>query len=92
MKVTNQATADDTNIRMVVEFAVEIDPVTASNGGVVNGKTVTFPAYPRLASKQAFEYTIGARGVKTGDARVKFIRTSDGIPAPTSAEESARVY
>jgi len=92
VKVTNQGTADDTNVKMVVEFPAEIDPVSASNGGTVNGKTVTFPAYPRLAPKQAFEYTIVARGARAGDARVKFVRTSDGIPAPTSAEESTRVY
>ncbi|MSU59501.1 MAG: DUF11 domain-containing protein [Pedosphaera sp.] len=92
VKVTNQGTADDTNIKMVVEFPAEIDPVSASNGGVVSGKKVTFPAYPRLAPKAAFEYTITAKGAKVGDARVNFIRTSDGIPAPTSAEESTRVY
>ncbi len=92
VKVTNQGSADDTNIKMVVEFPAEIDPVSASNGGVVSGKKVVFPAYPRLAPKQAFEYTITAKGVKVGDARVTFIRTSDGIPAPTSAEESTRVY
>ncbi len=92
VKVTNQGTADDTNIKMVVEFPAEIDPVSASNGGVVSGRKVTFPAYPRLAPKAAFEYTITAKGVKVGDARVNFIRTSDGIPAPTSAEESTRVY
>jgi uncharacterized repeat protein (TIGR01451 family) len=92
VKVTNQGTADDTNIKMVVEFPVEIDPVSASNGGVISGKKVTFPAYPRLAPKQAFQYSIVAKGVKVGDARVTFIRTSDGIPAPTSAEESTRVY
>ena len=92
VKVTNQGTADDTNVKMVVEFPAEIDPVSASNGGVVSGKKVTFPAYPRLAPKAAFEYTITAKGVKVGDARVNFIRTSDGIPAPTSAEESTRVY
>lgn len=92
VRVTNQGTADDTNIKMVVEFPAEIDPVSASNGGVVSGKKVTFPAYPRLAAKQAFTYTIQAKGVKVGDARVTFIRTSDDIPAPTTAEESTRVY
>jgi uncharacterized repeat protein (TIGR01451 family) len=92
VKVTNQGTADDTNVKMVVEFPAEIDPVSASNGGVVSGKRVTFPPFPRLTPKQAFEYTIIAKGVKAGDARVTFIRTSDGIPAPTSAEESTRVY
>lgn len=92
VKVTNQGTADDTNVKMVVEFPEEITPVSASNGGTVQGKRVTFPAYPRLAPKQAFTYTIQAKGEKVGDARVRFIRTSDGIPAPTTAEESTRVY
>ena len=92
VKVTNQGTADDTNIKVVVKFPAEIDPVNASNGGVVDGKTVTFPAYPRLAPKQAFEYSMVGKGVKVGDARVTFIRTSDGIPNETTAEESTRVY
>lgn len=92
VKVTNQGSAEDTNVKMTVEFPAEIDPVSASNGGVVSGKKVTFPAYPRLAPKEAFEYSIVAKGVKVGDARVTFIRTSDDIPAPTTAEESTRVY
>ena len=92
VRVTNQGTADDTNIKMVVNFTAEIDPVSASNGGTVTGKSVAFPAFPRLGPKQAFEFTIAAKGVKAGDARTKFIRTSDGIPAPTTSEESTRVY
>jgi hypothetical protein len=42
--------------------------------------------------KQEFEYHIVAKGVKPGDARVVFIRTSRDIPAPTTSEESTRVY
>ena len=92
VRVTNQGTAEDTNVKMVVEFPKEITPVSADNGGVVQGNRVTFPAYPRLAPKAAFQYKIQARGTVVGDARVKFIRTSDGIPNPTSSEESTRVY
>lgn len=92
VKVTNQGTADDTNVKMVVEFPAEVTPVSASNGGTVQGKRVTFPPFPTLAPKQAFTYTIQAKGEKAGDARIRFIRTSDGIPAPTTAEESTRVY
>lgn len=92
VRVTNQGTADDTNVKVVVQFPAEVDPVSASHEGVVNGKTVTFPSFPRLAPKQAFEYSIKARGASAGDARIRFIRTSDGIPAPTTAEESTRVY
>ena len=39
VRVTNQGTAADTDIKMTVRFSPEIDPVSASNGGVVNGKT-----------------------------------------------------
>jgi len=94
VRVTNQGTADDTNVKMVIEFGPEIDPVpgSASNGGVVNGKTVTYPPYPRLEPQKYFEYTVQGKGVKVGDSRTRFIRTSDDIPAPTTSEESTRVY
>ncbi|HOW67199.1 MAG TPA: hypothetical protein P5186_17060 [Candidatus Paceibacterota bacterium] len=92
VRVTNQGTADDTNVKMVVEFPEELTPVSADHGGVISGKQVTFPPYPRLAPKQAFEYHVKAKGTKAGDARIRFIRTSDKIPAPTTAEESTRVY
>lgn len=92
VKVTNQGSADDTDIKIVVTFPEHLDPVQASNSGEVSGKVVKFPAFERLPPKQAFEYSITARGVKAGDSRVTFVRTSDQIPAPTMAEESTRVY
>lgn len=92
VRVTNQGSTDDTNVKVVVEFPNELKPVSADNGGTISGQTVTFPAFPRLAPKQVFEYHVKAKGVSVGDARVKFIRTSTDIPAPTTAEESTRVY
>ena len=92
VRVTNQGTADDTNVKVVVEFPKELTPISADNGGSVEGQTVTFPPHPRLAAKAAFEYHVKAKGAVAGDARVKFIRTSTDIPAPTTAEESTRVY
>ncbi len=92
IKVTNQGTADDTNVKLVGEFDAEVTPTGASNGGSITGKTVTFPVYPRLAPKQSFTYTITAKGAKAGDHRLKVIRTSTDIPKSTTAEESTRVY
>jgi uncharacterized repeat protein (TIGR01451 family) len=92
VKVTNQGTAEDTNVRLVVEFPAELDPVTASDAGEIAGKTVKFPVVARLAPKEAFQYKITAKGVQAGDARIKFIRTSEQIPAPTTSEESTHVY
>ena len=65
---------------------------TWENGGTIDGQTVTFPPVVRLDAKQAFEYHVIAKGAAPGDARVTFVRTSRDIPAPTSAEESTRVY
>lgn len=92
VRVTNQGSTDDTNIKVVVEFPEYLTPVSADNGGQVQGQNVVFPPYPRLAPKGVFEYHVKAKGAKVGDARVKFIRTSTDIPAPTTAEESTRVY
>jgi uncharacterized repeat protein (TIGR01451 family) len=92
IRVTNQGTADDTNIKIVVQFPAEITPTSASNGGTIEGKRVTFPVYPRLAPKAAFTYTIQAKGEKAGDARISVVRTSTDIPSPTTEEESTRVY
>lgn len=92
VRVTNQGSTDDTNIKVVVEFPEYLTPVSADNGGQVQGQRVVFPAYPRLAPKGVFEFHVKAKGAKVGDARVKFIRTSTDIPAPTTAEESTRVY
>jgi uncharacterized repeat protein (TIGR01451 family) len=92
IRVTNQGTADDTDIKLVADFEALITPTGASNGGAIAGKKVSFPAYPRLAPKQSFTYTITAKGDSKGDHRLKVTRTSKDIPKPTVAEESTRVY
>lgn len=92
VRVVNQGTAPDADIKIVVKFPKEITPVSADNGGQVDGQTVTFPTYPNLAAKQSFEYHIVAKGAAAGDARVVIIRTSRDIPNPTTGEESTRVY
>ncbi len=92
VRVTNQGTAADADIRVVVKFPREVTPVSADNGGQIDGQTVTFPPYPNLDAKKGFEYHIVAKGAAAGDARVVFTRTSRDIPAPTAGEESTRVY
>lgn len=92
VRVTNQGTAPDADVKLVVKFPKELTPVSADNGGQIEGQTVTFPAYPNLDPKKAFEYHITAKGAAVGDARVVFARTSRDIPAPTTSEESTRVY
>lgn len=91
VKITNQGTAEDSNVHVVVEIAPELVPA-ASSSGEISGQTVTFPVVPSLSPKQAVSYTITAKGVKAGDGHTKFILTSDMLHSPISAEESTRVY
>jgi uncharacterized repeat protein (TIGR01451 family) len=91
VKITNQGTADDTNIRMIVTIAPELTPVSAA-GGTIDGQTVSFPAVSRLAPKQAVTYQIVAKGAKAGDGHTLFKLTSDILKSSISAEESTHVY
>jgi uncharacterized repeat protein (TIGR01451 family) len=91
VRVTNQGTADDNNVGVSVVFPAEITPITA-DGGTIDGQAVKYPVIPRLAPKDAVTHKIVAKGVKVGDAHVKFNLTSDALSSPISAEESTHVY
>lgn len=91
IRVTNQGTADDSEIKLIANFGAENTPIAASDGGKIDGKTVTFN-YPKLSPKQSFTYTITAKGESKGDHRLRVTRTLKDIPKPTNAEESTRVY
>lgn len=92
VKVTNQGTADDHHVQVVVTIADELVPVSATDGGVINGQVVTFPVVDTLGSKQAVGYKIVAKGVKAGDGHTKFTLSCDLLKSPISAEESTTVY
>jgi uncharacterized repeat protein (TIGR01451 family) len=91
VRVTNQGTADDSNVQVVVIIAPELAPVSTSEG-TIDGQTVTFPALPTLAAKQAVTYKIVAKGVSAGDGHTKFTLSSDILSSPIFAEESTTVY
>ena len=91
IKITNQGTADLTNISTVANFSKEVTP-TRSQGGKVDGKTVNFPIVPRLAPKQVITYTIIGKAAEVGDSRLKVTLTEDQLLAPVVEEESTRVY
>jgi len=91
VKVTNQGTANDSNVQVVVTIAPELVPVSSSDG-TIDGQTVTLPVVPKLAAKQAVAYKVVARGVTTGDGHTRFTLTSDVLKSPLTAEESTTVY
>jgi uncharacterized repeat protein (TIGR01451 family) len=92
VKITNQGSADDNNVKMVVTIAPELTPVSATGDGAISGQTVTFPVVPRLAPKEAVTYKIVAKGAKPGDGRTKFELNSDMLTSPVTAQESTHVY
>ena len=91
VKVTNQGSADDSNVQVVVTIAPELTPVSSSEGSI-DGQTVTFPKVPTLGSKQVLTYKIVAKGVSAGDGHTKFTLSSDILKSSISAEESTTVY
>ncbi len=91
VKVTNQGTADDHNVQIVVEIAPELAPVSTSEGSI-SGNTVTMPLVGTLAPKASVTYKIVAKGVNVGDGHTLFKLTSDVLKSQITAEESTHVY
>jgi uncharacterized repeat protein (TIGR01451 family) len=91
VKVTNQGTADDANVQIVVTIAPELAPVNSTEG-TIDGQIVTLPLIPKLAAKDSVTYKIVAKGVNAGDGHTKFTLSSDVLKSPISAEESTTVY
>lgn len=91
VKVTNQGTADDSNVQIIVIIAPELAPVSSAEGKI-EGQTVTLPLIPKLAAKEVVSYKIVVKGVSAGDGHTKFTLSSDVLKSPISAEESTTVY
>lgn len=91
VRVTNQGTAEDTNVGITANFSKEITPVTAE-GGTISGQTVKFAPVPCFAAKQSFTYKITGRGAVAGDSRLKVEMTADLLKTPVTEEERTHVY
>jgi uncharacterized repeat protein (TIGR01451 family) len=95
VRVTNQgSTMDISDLNIVTTLPAELDvvPGTVSDGGVVNGKTITWPAVPRVAPKAFVVRTYVAKAVKAGDARSKVAITTSMRKEPIEKFESTTVY
>jgi uncharacterized repeat protein (TIGR01451 family) len=94
IQVTNQGTADDTNVMIEANFSQEIDPMATEGytAGTIKGKQVTFAPAAVLKSKQTALWIIDGKGVATGDHRLRVQLTSDLLTTPVPEEESTHVY
>jgi uncharacterized repeat protein (TIGR01451 family) len=91
IRVTNQGTADETNIGLTMKFTGQVKPISAE-GLTVNGQEMSISTIPKLAPKESATFKVTVQGVRAGDARLKVSLTSDGLTSPVTEEESTRVY
>jgi uncharacterized repeat protein (TIGR01451 family) len=93
IKVTNQGSEEDTNVKVVVNFPSQIVPLNAYGAakGSINNGVVTFDAIPILGPRQSVEFRVDARAEQSGDARIKAQVSSDAIKQPITQEESTIV-
>jgi uncharacterized repeat protein (TIGR01451 family) len=94
IKVKNQGTERDTNVRIVANFPPLIAPTgtSGSSPGSIVGNTVRFEPVRVLEPKQIVTWNIDARAVDVGDARLRVELMSDLIKEPVTEEESTHVY
>lgn len=94
IRITNQGTADDRNVRLVLLFPPELSPSSpaGATAGRVEGNSVIFNPYPVLAPQQRIEYSVRITGRQAGDARTRAQMTSELIKSPVTEEESTHVY
>lgn len=94
IRVTNQGTERDHNVQIVAELPEQLEIVTVGGAteGTVAGRTVTFAPFPVLQPKQQLMFSVRAKAVAEGDARVKVKLTSDLLKTPVVEEESTHVY
>ncbi len=95
IRVTNQGTTrdiDDLTIKAIIPPELELVAGSVSDGGTVDGKTITWPTVPALTPKAVVTRTYKATGVKAGDARSKVEITTRMRQAPIEKYESTTVY
>ncbi|MGB0580181.1 MAG: DUF7507 domain-containing protein [Limisphaerales bacterium] len=94
IRVTNQGTAPDSNVRLVVEFPGQVTPTAAggATSGQIQGNVVTFATLPSIAAKQVATWTINAKATSVGDARIAAKLTTSLLKTPVIEVEATQVY
>lgn len=94
IQITNQGTAQDTNISLDVALPANLKVVSATGAtkADVSGNNVRFRAYPVLNPKEIIEYRVIAEAVAEGDARFRARMNSDLLRTPVPEEEATQVY
>jgi len=93
ISVTNQGSEADQDVRVVVRFPQEVEPVSLGGDvqGTIDGNTVTFRPYGNFAPRQTISYRIQAKARASGDARIVAEVSSASIKKPIVQQESTIV-
>ncbi len=94
IEVTNQGSADGTNIVVMCNLPAEEEFVSAQGPTQhsVQGQIVTFAPLAELDPKAKVTYRVTVKGTKAGDVRFKTTMTSDFATTPVEETESTHVY
>ena len=93
IRVTNQGGTTPLNeVGVTCILPSEIDPVSASNGGKIEGKKVTWPAVPEIGTKAFITYTVLGKALAVGDARTEIQVTTSQRTKPINKFESTTIY
>ena len=92
--VTNQGTAEDTNIVIKAQLPPNTSYVSSSgpvagSSGMATGRDISFAKHPRLAPKAEIEYRITVRGDSAADARFRVSMNSDNLTSEAVEETEA---
>jgi len=93
--VTNQGTANATNIKISATVPEEMEYVSSSGSTarlVVVGKLVDFDPVPILKPKANLRFTVTIKGLQPGDLRFRVKMTADQLTSPVLEEESTKLY
>ncbi len=95
LRVTNQGTAPDKNIKVVIKFPSQIIPVSVGGitEGVIQGNQVNFSVLPSIGPKQVATWTVRAKATVVGDARIQAEVTTELLKSqPVTEVEATQVY
>jgi uncharacterized repeat protein (TIGR01451 family) len=92
--VTNQGSAQDTNIKIAVTLEGNQQYVSSSGTttGTASGQTVNFAPLAVLGAKEKATFRVVVKNVKTGDVRFKVSMTSDQLTRSVDETEATNVY
>lgn len=92
--VTNQGSAPDTNVRIVVELPEEQSLVSATGptDGQMDGQTYTFAPLGVLGVGEQAVWQVTVRADATGDVRFRTELSSDNLTRPVIETEATNLY